>query len=145
MYSINFSYSMFIRYGSIDELKVLVKRFHEVGIKVLGDAVLNHRCAHYQNQNGIWNIYGGKLNWDDRAVVADDPHFQGRGNKSSGDNFHAAPNIDHSQEFVRNDLKEWLCWMRLFILPLFHFLGFFSTTTITMKLKKEIIGMSSCN
>ncbi|XP_054824755.1 alpha-amylase 3, chloroplastic-like [Prosopis cineraria] len=36
----------------------------------------------------------------------------GRGNKSSGDNFHAAPNIDHSQEFVRNDLKEWLCWLR---------------------------------
>ncbi|KAM7487400.1 hypothetical protein LguiB_024884 [Lonicera macranthoides] len=105
-------YNLNSRYGSIDELKVLVKRFHEVGIKVLGDAVLNHRCAHYQNQNGIWNIYGGKLNWDDRAVVADDPHFQGRGNKSSGENFHAAPNIDHSQEFVRNDLKEWLCWMR---------------------------------
>ena len=53
-----------------------MKKFHEVGIKVLGDAVLNHRCAHYKNQNGVWNIYGGRLNWDDRAVVADDPHFQ---------------------------------------------------------------------
>ncbi|KAK2989764.1 hypothetical protein RJ640_012704 [Escallonia rubra] len=105
-------YNLNSRYGSIDELKVLVTRFHEVGIKVLGDAVLNHRCAHYQNQNGIWNIYGGRLNWDDRAVVADDPHFQGRGNKSSGDNFHAAPNIDHSQDFVRKDIREWLCWLR---------------------------------
>lgn len=105
-------YNLKSRYGNIDELKVLVKKFHEVGIKVLGDAVLNHRCAHHQNQNGIWNIFGGRLNWDDRAVVADDPHFQGRGNKSSGDNFHAAPNIDHSQEFVRKDLKEWLCWLR---------------------------------
>ena len=38
--------------------------------------------------------------------------MQGRGNKSSGDNFLAAPNIDHSQDFVRKDLKEWLCWMR---------------------------------
>ena len=54
----------------------MVKRFHEVGIKVLGDVVLNHRCAHYQNQNGIWNVFGGRLKWDDRAVVADDPHFQ---------------------------------------------------------------------
>lgn len=45
--------------------------------------------------------------------------FQGRGNKSSGDNFHAAPNIDHSQDFVRKDIKEWLCWMRL--VPLFSF------------------------
>ncbi|XP_023928051.2 alpha-amylase 3, chloroplastic isoform X1 [Quercus suber] len=105
-------YNLNSRYGNIDQLKEVVKKFHEVGIKVLGDAVLNHRCAHYKNQNGVWNIYGGRLNWDDRAVVADDPHFQGRGNKSSGDNFHAAPNIDHSQEFVRKDLKEWLCWLR---------------------------------
>ncbi|KAH9709403.1 alpha-amylase 3 [Citrus sinensis] len=99
-------------YGNIDELKDVVNKFHDVGMKILGDVVLNHRCAHYQNQNGVWNIFGGRLNWDDRAVVADDPHFQGRGNKSSGDNFHAAPNIDHSQDFVRKDIKEWLCWLR---------------------------------
>ncbi|KAK1305862.1 hypothetical protein QJS10_CPA10g00593 [Acorus calamus] len=105
-------YNLNSRYGTMDQLKLLVKRFHEEGIRVLGDAVLNHRCAHYQNKNGVWNIFGGRLNWDDRAVVADDPHFQGRGNKSSGDNFHAAPNIDHSQDFVRKDLKEWLCWLR---------------------------------
>ncbi|GMH01691.1 hypothetical protein Nepgr_003530 [Nepenthes gracilis] len=105
-------YNLNSRYGTVDELKNVVKRFHEVGMKVLGDVVLNHRCAHYQNQNGVWNIFGGRLNWDDRAVVADDPHFQGRGNKSSGDSFHAAPNIDHSQEFVRRDLKEWLRWLR---------------------------------
>ncbi|GMP94114.1 hypothetical protein CsSME_00043690 [Camellia sinensis var. sinensis] len=105
-------YNLNSRYGSTDELKGLVKRFHQVNVRVLGDAVLNHRCAEYQNQNGVWNIFGGRLNWDDRAVVADDPHFQGKGNKSSGDCFHAAPNIDHSQEFVRKDLKEWLCWLR---------------------------------
>ncbi|XP_022776933.1 alpha-amylase 3, chloroplastic-like isoform X3 [Durio zibethinus] len=105
-------YNLNSRYGTIDELKELVKSLHEVGLKVLGDVVLNHRCAQFQNQNGVWNIFGGRLNWDDRAVVGDDPHFQGRGNKSSGDNFHAAPNIDHSQEFVRKDLKEWLVWLR---------------------------------
>ncbi|KAF3780097.1 Alpha-amylase 3 [Nymphaea thermarum] len=105
-------YNLNSRYGTMEELKSLVARFHDVGIKVLGDVVLNHRCAHSQNQNGIWNVFGGKLAWDARAIVADDPHFQGRGNKSSGDNFHAAPNIDHSQEFVRNDIKEWLCWLR---------------------------------
>ncbi|KAJ0985545.1 hypothetical protein J5N97_003901 [Dioscorea zingiberensis] len=105
-------YNLNSRYGSMEELKNLVRRYHGAGIKVLGDVVLNHRCAHFQNANGIWNIFGGRLNWDDRAVVVDDPHFQGRGNKSTGDNFHAAPNIDHSQEFVRKDLKEWLCWLR---------------------------------
>lgn len=64
------------RYGTIDELKDTVRKFHKVGIKVLGDAVLNHRCAHFKNQNGVWNLFGGRLNWDDRAIVADDPHFQ---------------------------------------------------------------------
>ncbi|KAL5553930.1 hypothetical protein UlMin_041331 [Ulmus minor] len=105
-------YNLNSRYGNMDQLKEVVKKFHEFDIKVLGDAVLNHRCAHYQNQNGVWNMFGGRLNWDDRAIVADDPHFQGKGNKSSGDNFHAAPNIDHSQDFVRKDIKEWLCWLR---------------------------------
>ncbi|KAG6429675.1 hypothetical protein SASPL_107727 [Salvia splendens] len=105
-------YNLNSRYGDIDQLKNVVKKLHEVGLKVLGDVVLNHRCAQFRNQNGVWNIFGGRLNWDDHAVVSDDPHFQGRGNKSSGDNFHAAPNIDHSQEFVRKDIKEWLCWLR---------------------------------
>ena len=35
----------------------------------------------------------------------DDPNFRGRGNRSSGDIFSAAPNIDHSQEFVKRDLQ----------------------------------------
>lgn len=30
----------------------------------------------------------------------------------AGDIFHAAPNIDHSQDFVRNDVKRWLNWLR---------------------------------
>lgn len=64
------------RYGNIDELKEIVKIFHEVNMKTLGDVVLNHRCAEYKNQNGIWNIFGGRLSWDDHAVVGDDPHFQ---------------------------------------------------------------------
>ncbi|KAG4955401.1 hypothetical protein JHK82_041107 [Glycine max] len=54
--------------------------------------------------------------------------LQGRGNKSSGDNFLAAPNIDHSQDFVRKDLKEWLCWMRNnFVERLSHIYGMISS------------------
>ena len=29
-----------------------------------------------------------------------------------GDIFHAAPNIDHSKDFVRKDIIEWLNWLR---------------------------------
>ncbi|MQL69132.1 hypothetical protein Taro_001387, partial [Colocasia esculenta] len=80
--------------------------------KVLGDVVLNHRCAQKQSPNGVWNIFGGKLAWGPEAIVCDDPNFQGRGNPSTGDIFHAAPNVDHSQEFVRKDIKEWLNWLK---------------------------------
>lgn len=35
-----------------------------------------------------------------------------QGNRSSGDNFHGVPNIDHSQVFVRKDIIQWLKWLR---------------------------------
>lgn len=38
----------------------------------------------FQSPNGVWNIFGGKLAWGPEAIVCDDPHFQGRGNPSSG-------------------------------------------------------------
>jgi hypothetical protein len=60
----------------------------------------------------LWNQYTGKLNWDARAIVSDDPHFGGKGNASSGDFFHAAPNIDHSQDFVKRDIVEWMQWLQ---------------------------------
>lgn len=40
-------------------------------MKVLGDAVLNHRCAHFQGEGGKWNRFGGKLAWDERAIVGE--------------------------------------------------------------------------
>jgi hypothetical protein len=37
-----------------------------------------------QDANGVWNVFGGKLDWGPEAIVKDDPNFQGRGNPSSG-------------------------------------------------------------
>lgn len=105
-------YSLDSKYGSEKDLKALIQRFQSKGVKVLGDAVLNHRCASEQDEAGIWNKYGGKLAWDAKAIVGDDKTFRGRGNRSSGDSFGAAPNIDHSQDFVKRDLSEWLVWLR---------------------------------
>ncbi|XP_058736443.1 uncharacterized protein LOC131608878 isoform X2 [Vicia villosa] len=105
-------YNLNSSYGSMDELKHCIEELHSHDLLVLGDVVLNHRCAHKQSPNGVWNIFGGKLAWGPEAIVCDDPNFQGRGNPSSGDIFHAAPNVDHSQDFVRKDIKEWLNWLR---------------------------------
>lgn len=105
-------YNLNSAYGTEEELKHCVEEMHTQDLLALGDVVLNHRCAQKQSPNGIWNIFGGKLAWGPEAIVCDDPNFQGRGNPSSGDIFHAAPNIDHSQSFVRKDIKEWLNWLR---------------------------------
>lgn len=105
-------YNLTSAYGTEEELKHCIDEMHNQDLLALGDVVLNHRCAHKQSPNGVWNIFGGKLAWGPEAIVCDDPNFQGRGNPSSGDIFHAAPNVDHSQNFVRRDIKEWLNWLR---------------------------------
>ncbi|KAH7435067.1 hypothetical protein KP509_06G047800 [Ceratopteris richardii] len=105
-------YNLNSAYGTKEELKNAIEEMHNHGIKVLGDVVLNHRCAQHKGPNGVWNVFGGKLAWGPEAIVRDDPNFQGKGNPSSGDIFHAAPNIDHSQDFVRRDIIEWMQWLR---------------------------------
>eukprot|EP00850_Spirogloea_muscicola_P008783 SM000047S16922 [mRNA] locus=s47:695751:702301:- [translate_table: standard] len=101
-------YSLQSRYGNMEQLQQAIQSFQNLGVRVLADVVINHRCAHRQNQKGVWNRFGGKLDWNETAIVCDDPTYQGKGNKSRGDFFGAAPNIDHSQEFVRKDLALWL-------------------------------------
>lgn len=56
-----------------------VAKLQSCGLKVLGDCVLNHRCASHQDAAGLWNQYGGRLDWDARAIVRDDHNFGGRG------------------------------------------------------------------
>ncbi|KAK3237429.1 alpha-amylase [Cymbomonas tetramitiformis] len=108
-------YDLNSKYGNFDDLKQAISVLHDNGLSVLADAVLNHRCAAAQSPNGCWNVFGGdtgRMAWGPEAVVADDPNFQGRGGRSSGDFFTAAPNIDHSQDFVRRDICEWMRWLR---------------------------------
>ncbi|TQD72841.1 hypothetical protein C1H46_041623 [Malus baccata] len=77
-------YNLNSSYGTVDELKHCIQEMHSHDLLALGDVVLNHRCAHKQSPNGIWNIFGGKLAWGPEAIVCDDPNFQGQGNPSSG-------------------------------------------------------------
>ena len=105
-------YNLDSRYGTKEELKGAIKALHDTGVMALGDAVLNHRCAHFIGDvPGTYNKFGGKLPWDATAIVADDPNFHGRGNKADGEMFHAAPNIDHNQAFVKADLEDWMSWL----------------------------------
>ncbi|EIE21645.1 glycoside hydrolase [Coccomyxa subellipsoidea C-169] len=116
-------YNLNSRYGSEDELRRCVAKLQAAGLKVLGDCVLNHRCASHQDSAGVWNQFGGRLDWCSRAIVGDDRNFNGRGQPLiqhlgydiSGSRFDAAPNIDHSQPFVKRDLSEWMQWLREYV------------------------------
>lgn len=48
-------YNLNSRYGHESQLKECIRVAHKNKLKVIGDLVLNHRCASYQNKNGTWN------------------------------------------------------------------------------------------
>ena len=108
----------------------------------MADVVINHRVGTSRGNGGMYNRYDGiPLSWDERAVTSCTgglvTKFQlvcffcrhvhkstnllkshyfvicyCQGNKSTGDNFHGVPNIDHGQDFVRKDIVAWLKWLR---------------------------------
>jgi hypothetical protein len=55
------------------------------------------RCANKQDGGGRWNVFGGRLAWDAGAICSNNPAFGGRGRHKTGDDYPAAPNIDHTQ------------------------------------------------
>jgi alpha-amylase len=105
-------YSLDTFYGTEIELKACVKKLNEQNITAVADIVINHRCATKQDSEGRWNVYEGKLNWDQSAICSDNRAFGGRGNPKTGEDYGPAPNIDHRNEKIRNDIKEWLNWLR---------------------------------
>jgi hypothetical protein len=68
------------------------------------------RCATYQGEGGKWNKFGGRLAWDNTAICNNNPAWSGRGAHKTGDDYPAAPNIDHTQ--VRPLLRVLLAWGR---------------------------------
>ena len=91
-------YDLDSEYGNRAEVIECVQAFKEENIDVYADVVINHRCAHYQNSDGVYNVFGGSLPWDDTAIVSNDTNFQGKGEFSEFPLFEAAPNIDHSNK-----------------------------------------------
>jgi hypothetical protein len=50
-----------------------------------------------QSEDGKWNKYGGRLAWDKSVICCNNPAFGGTGNAKTGEDYVAAPNIDHTQ------------------------------------------------
>ncbi|KAH8935240.1 hypothetical protein BDL97_17G019100 [Sphagnum fallax] len=103
-------YSLNTAYGSEGELRNLLQAMHRRNLRAMADVVINHRIGSCQGIGGRYNRYDGMpMPWDEHAVTCD---TGGLGNPSTGAIFEGVPNIDHTQEFVRNDLKNWMNWLR---------------------------------
>lgn len=100
-------------YGDQEQLEAALKALKAQGIAPIADIVINHRCAGKQDKDGIWNIFdfaSGKANWEQWAVCSGE--YGGTGNADTGEGFHAAPDIDHKNPKVREDIAEWLNWLK---------------------------------
>ena len=100
-------------YGDKDMLVEALKNLREHGIKPIADIVINHRCAGKQDSNGLWNIYhfdSGKAKWEQWAVVRGE--YGGTGNADTGGNYGAAPDLDHTNKKVQQDIIAWLKWLK---------------------------------
>eukprot|EP00239_Pterosperma_sp_CCMP1384_P006863 CAMPEP_0197854428 /NCGR_PEP_ID=MMETSP1438-20131217/24657_1 /TAXON_ID=1461541 /ORGANISM="Pterosperma sp., Strain CCMP1384" /LENGTH=767 /DNA_ID=CAMNT_0043469163 /DNA_START=187 /DNA_END=2490 /DNA_ORIENTATION=+ len=104
-------YNLNSKYGSEEDLKNLLRRMRERELKSVADIVINHRCASSQ-KDGKWNQFGGRLAWNESVITCNNPQWGGSGARSTGDEYEAAPNIDHTQEMVRKNLQSWMQWLR---------------------------------
>lgn len=105
-------------YGSMDELKTLIRALKEAGVKSVCDVVLNHRCAESYDENGTPIAFayevsprGEPIDWGAEAIVRDHPNFPGTGSADSGESIPMAPDLDHTNVAVREVLIEWLEWL----------------------------------
>lgn len=97
-------------YGSQDEIIALGKAFTESGICPILDLVVNHRCASKKDDRGRWTVFE-KPEWGPWAICRNDQSGAGEGAMSTGELLEYAPDIDHTNPKVQQDVKDWVSWM----------------------------------
>ncbi len=108
----NFSNS----YGNAIQHKQMLDELLANNIEAIADIVINHRVG-----NSNWINFTNPT-WDSGSITADDevwsqPSYSGvypRGNYDSGSGYEAARDIDHTKEWVRTSIKEWLNNLKAF-------------------------------
>jgi len=94
------------KYGTVNQLKNAINSMHSYGIKVLADVVLNHRVGVKD-----WADFKDP-DWNLDSCTKDDEYNKCSGNYDTGKPYEAARDIDHTQKYVRDSLKQWLLWLR---------------------------------
>eukprot|EP01135_Chromosphaera_perkinsii_P011649 Nk52_evm32s2462 gene=Nk52_evmTU32s2462 len=96
------------------------------GVHPVADIVINHRCGDIKDEScGDGWVTFSRPSWGPVQVVENDwtgkgsevtvPDWCHPGNPETTDNFYGAPDVDHSQEKVQTDVKNWLNWLQTHI------------------------------
>lgn len=103
-------YDVSTNYGTQQELVQCINALHANGMTVLADIVINHRVG-----STNWADFNNPT-WGCWAVTQNDEWGQNGGNPcggyDTGDNYHAARDIDHTNATVRTDLTAWMNWLK---------------------------------
>lgn len=89
-------------YGSAAQLQAATAALAQQGVKSVADIVVNHRVG-----STNWADFTNPT-WGPWAVTRDDEWGQGSGNWDSGDGYHAARDLDHSNATVQADIINWI-------------------------------------
>lgn len=94
---------------------------HERGMCSIADIVVNHRSGWKQDSKGHWNVFEGgtpdrRLDWGAWAVVRDDVYDGGgKGQADTGESYGAAPDLDHTNKRVHDELTDWMNWLKAYV------------------------------
>ena len=115
-------YDLSSRYGNIKSLKSLTTSLLKQGMRPVADIVINHRCADAQDEHGVWNTFrddiphpGSRIDWGPWAITCNDPDFNGKGSRDTGEDYGPSPDLDHNHPVVQQGIIDWMRWLRTHI------------------------------
>ncbi|KEP61358.1 UNVERIFIED_CONTAM: Alpha-amylase AMY3, putative [Hammondia hammondi] len=105
-------YNLNSKYGSQEDLKALIRTAaDEYNLSCCVDVVANHRSATKQDKRGHWTVFEDP-HWGPWAIVCNNLQgYKGEGGFDTGTRVDCAPDLDHTNKRVQEDVKKWLSWL----------------------------------
>ncbi len=103
-------------FGSYTEHQAMINTLNNLGLEPIADIVINHRAGStnwLDFTNPSWGTSAITSNdevWNESAYSG----ISDRGAYDTGENYEAARDIDHSQQWVRNEIITWLKMLKEF-------------------------------